>query len=215
MCRIPAWSLPSQTPSMKTNYLLIDYENVQPRNLARFAGMPVKVLVFHGAKQLNVPIQLANELQELGRDAKYIQISGSGRNALDFHIAFTIGELSRDDPEGNFHVLTKDKGFDPLIEFARRKGISVQRCGDVAHKPSPSSGDGMSLEEKIKAIVKHLNSLGKCRPKKRKTLSNTINSRFQNRLDSEEIEQLIAALRKRGHISLAGDKVDYRSKSVD
>lgn len=53
-----------------------------------------------------VPVEFANELQKLGSDAEYIRISGNGSNALDFHIAFTIGELSKADPNAYFHVVT-------------------------------------------------------------------------------------------------------------
>jgi hypothetical protein len=78
---------------LKTNYLLLDYENIHPKNLSLLDGHPFKVLVFVGANQTKVPLELAAALQSLGKDAKYIKISGNGPNALDFHIAFSIGEL--------------------------------------------------------------------------------------------------------------------------
>ena len=79
---------------MPTNYVLIDFENVQPKNLEVLSRHPFKVLVFVGASQTKVPYDLAEAMQQLGENARYIKIGGNGNNALDFHIAFYVGELS-------------------------------------------------------------------------------------------------------------------------
>ena len=96
---------------MKINYLLIDYENVQPKNLSVLNGHPFKVIVFIGANQTKIPVEFARALQAMGGDADYVQISGNGHNAVDFHIAFTIGELSKSDSDGYFHIISKDTGL--------------------------------------------------------------------------------------------------------
>ena len=77
---------------MKTEIVLIDFENVQPTNMDGLTGGPYKVKVFVGAKQTKIPFEMARALQAL--DTEYIQIDGNGRNALDFHIAYYIGRLA-------------------------------------------------------------------------------------------------------------------------
>ncbi|NIA27393.1 MAG: hypothetical protein GWP02_04995, partial [Desulfobulbaceae bacterium] len=101
---------------MATNYVLIDFENVHPKNLELLTKHPFKVFVFVGASQTKVPFDLADSMQFLGNDARYIKISGNGQNALDFHIAYYIGELAGKDADAQFHIISKDKGFDPLIQ---------------------------------------------------------------------------------------------------
>ena len=101
---------------MATNYVLIDFENVQPKNLEILAEHPFKVYVFVGANQTKVSFDQAAAMQAMGEDAKYIKIAGNGPNALDFHIAFYIGELSMRDPMAKFNIISKDTGFDPLIK---------------------------------------------------------------------------------------------------
>jgi len=108
---------------LPTNYVFIDYENVQPKNLEILANYPFKVFVFVGANQTRVPFDLAAAMQELGENAKYIKISGNGPNALDFHIAYYIGALATQDPSGYFHVISKDTGFDPLITHLKAKKL--------------------------------------------------------------------------------------------
>ena len=57
---------------MATNYVLIDFENVQPRNLELLTKHPFKVFVFVGASQTKVSFDLADSMQLLGNDARYI-----------------------------------------------------------------------------------------------------------------------------------------------
>ena len=114
--------------------MLIDYENVQPKNLEILENHPFKVFVFVGANQVKVPFDLAVAMQSLGKGAKYIKISGNGPNALDFHIAYYIGELASQDPKGYFHIISKDTGFDPLIKHLKTKNIRVLRENNVSYK---------------------------------------------------------------------------------
>ncbi|MHB8898268.1 MAG: PIN domain-containing protein [Thermoguttaceae bacterium] len=199
---------------MKTNYLLIDFENVQPKTLALLNGAPFKVFVFLGANQSKVPVEFAKELQKLGSDAEYIQISGNGSNALDFHIAFTIGQLSKTDPDGYFHVISKDAGFDPLIRYAKKKGIHLHRSNDIGAIPLLKLSNAKTSPEKIAAIVQHLMPRGVSRPRKVKTLSSTINALFQKKLSETELAELIASLEKGGHISIEGENVTYHTQSI-
>ena len=48
-------------------------------------------------------------MQALGDRANYVEIDGSGPNALDFHIAYYIGELATADPTGSFTSSAKTK----------------------------------------------------------------------------------------------------------
>lgn len=100
---------------MKTNFVLVDFENVQPKNVGCLSGGPFKIKVFVGTNQAKVPLEMARALQAFGPDAEYIQIDGNGRNALDFHIAYYIGRLAAEHPNSSFYVVSKDSGFDPLI----------------------------------------------------------------------------------------------------
>ena len=112
---------------MKTNYILIDLENVQPNNLEILKGHDFKVIVFVGANQTKISFDLAIAMQSLGSTAEYIKIDGNGPNALDFHIAFYIGQISAIDNNCYFHIISKDSGFDPLIRHLKSKKIYAQK----------------------------------------------------------------------------------------
>lgn len=199
---------------MKTNYLLIDFENVQPKTLSLLNGAPFKVFVFLGANQSKVSVEFAKELQKLGSDAEYIQISGNGSNALDFHIAFTVGELSKTDPTAYFHIISKDAGFDPLIEYARKKGVLLHRSKEIGDIPLLKLSNAKTTTEKVTAILNNLIPRGASRPRKVRTLSSTINALFKKELSETELAELIASLKKGGHISIEGENVTYHIRST-
>lgn len=195
---------------LPTNYVLIDFENVQPKNLEILLNHPFKIFVFVGANQTKVPFDLATAMQNFGDNAKYLKISGNGQNALDFHIAFYIGQLSLQDPEGFFHIISKDTGFDPLIKHLRTKNIRVQREKDLAEIPVLRISSAANNNEKISAIIKNLAGRGQSRPRKVKTLANTINSLFTRKLEENELSALIKVLKERKYIVVKDSNVSYK-----
>ena len=120
---------------MSSNFILIDFENVQPDSLAAVEQAKFSVIVFVGASQTKVPFEIASALQQMGPNAAYVKISGNGKNALDFHIAFWIGQLSSRYPSAAFHVISKDNGFDPLIAHLKERGISATRTPSISDIP--------------------------------------------------------------------------------
>jgi diadenosine tetraphosphate (Ap4A) HIT family hydrolase len=195
---------------LATNYILIDFENVHPKNLELVTKHPFKVFVFVGASQTKVPFDLADSMQLLGNSAKYIKIAGNGQNALDFHIAYYIGELAGKDPDAHFHIISKDKGFDPLVKHLKGRKIKVMRETDLAEIPLLRVPVSTSNDEKIAAIVKNLGGRGQSRPRKVRTLENTINNLFTRKLDKSELGSLIKDLQKRKLIVVNQGNVSYK-----
>ncbi len=195
---------------LPTNYVLIDYENVQPKNLEILENHPFKVFVFVGANQAKVPFDLAVAMQSLGNNAKYIKISGNGPNALDFHIAYYLGELVTTDPKGYFHIISKDTGFDPLIKHLKSKNIRVLREKDLAEIPVLRISNATNSDEKITAIINNLSGRGQSRPRKIKTLTNTINSLFTEKLEEKELLSIVKKLEEQKYIVVNENNVSYK-----
>lgn len=195
---------------MPTNYVLIDFENVQPKNLSILAAHPFKVFVFIGASQTKVPRHVAVAMQALGDRAQYVEIDGNGPNALDFHIAYYIGELAAADPTGSYHIISKDRGFDPLIRHLKGKNIQVRRESDLAEIPNLRIPKKAKKDDKIDAIVKNLVGRGQSRPRKVKTLQNTISHLVSENLTEAELAALIGELQKRKLIVINDGNVKYK-----
>ena len=199
---------------MKTHYILIDYENVQTKSLAVLQGasnQEFQIMVFVGANQSKIPIELVSSMQSFGNKAKYVQITGSGRNALDFHIAYYLGALTEREPKAIFHVISKDTGYDQLIRHLKGKRINAARQKDLFDIPWLSSANTKPADEQLTAIVNNLSARGSGRPRKVKTLKNSINSLFGNKLDPARIDSLVDDLQAQNYVVIKQENVTYRN----
>ena len=195
---------------MKLNYVLIDYENVQPEMVAMLASETFRVLVFVGASQTKIGFELADVLARKANGSHFIKATGNGSNALDFHIAYQLGRLAVQEPNAYFHVISKDKGFDPLIEHLKEQGIHASRSLtvtdiEIVKKPSAS----MQEDELLSAAIEYLVRRGPQRPASLKTLTNSIGALFQPKLEASVTETLLAKLAEQGVFSYDGAKLKY------
>ena len=194
---------------MRTNYVLIDYESVQPEDLSALRQDHFRVIVFVGAHQTKLAFETAAALQQMGSNAEYVKISGTGPNALDFHIAFYIGKFAEKDPEAYFHIVSKDAGFDPLLihlKTLKLRALRVKAIGDI---PLLKAGNARSTPERIAVIVDDLHKRGAAKPRTVATLTSTIVALFQKQLSPDEISALLGDLKARGYVSVVGNKVSY------
>jgi hypothetical protein len=113
-------------------HVLIDYESIQPRHLETWADEDTNVTVFVGAHQERLPFDFVAAMQALGARARYVKIARAGKNALDFHLAFYLGELAAREPTATFRVMSRDGGFDVLIEHLQARGLTVERISNEA-----------------------------------------------------------------------------------
>jgi PIN domain len=194
---------------MRINYVLIDLENVLPASLLGLDAEFFKVLIFVGANQTKIPFELASAAQRLGERAAYIKIAGNGSNALDFHIAYYIGQLAQADPTAYFHIVSKDTGFDPLIQHLKSHKIGVTRSKEVSEIPLLKAANSKTLREKVAVVICNLKQRGSSKPRTVKTLSSTVMSLFQKQLPDEELALLLAELQSAGAITITDNKVSY------
>ncbi|MDI1298949.1 PIN domain-containing protein [Methylotenera sp.] len=194
---------------MKTNFVLIDYENVQPKLLSALNQEQFRVFIFVGENQSKIPFELVETLQEFGTKAKYIKIDGNGHNALDFHIAFYIGQLAKEEPNSYFHIISRDKGFDPLIKHLKTIKILCARSLEVKDMPLFKALNSSSETERINAVIDNLKQRGSSKPRKEKTLNSTINSLFQKSLSGHELANLIETLKSKKIITIKDGNITY------
>ncbi len=202
-----------ETQGLKPEFILIDFENVQPKNLGALSGQAVRIKIFLGSNQAKIPVAMAQAMQTFGPDAEYIQIEGNGTNALDFHIAYYIGRLAAEHPGSSFHIVSKDTGFDPLIRHLKAKGISCDRTkalSEAAAVKIPNSGPN---GQKIDAVIDNLAKRRAAKPRTLKTLRSTIKALFVDQLSDEELDALIAELTERGVVKVSDGKVHYELPS--
>lgn len=204
---------------MRTNYVLIDFESVQVKSLALLAGEHFRVHLFLGPNHTKVPSDLVLTMHDFGERAKYIRLSSPGPNALDFHIAYYLGALAAADPEGFFHVISKDTGFDPLIRHlkdkkvfsARSESIEAMPCFQPQANTQASRGSAELNEELaklVKTVVDDLIKRKSAKPRKVATLRSTVLARL-GKSAAGSLDAVMAALVREGYVTTQGDKVGY------
>lgn len=218
---------------MRTNYVLIDFENVAVKSLSLLRAEEFRVVVFLGPNNTKLPVDLVLAMQDFGDRAEYVTLEKAGPNALDFHIAYYLGVLAAADPQGFFHIISKDTGFDLLIKHLKGKKIYSARSPSIesmpcfaaqapapAAKPAPAVAAapaakkkappaGQSAGELIKIAVHDLIRRKAARPRKQKTLLGTLQVACGKDLPLESIQAVFEGLVDQGYVIVDGAKVSY------
>jgi hypothetical protein len=193
----------------RTNYVLIDYESVQPSQLELLNRDGFIAYVFVGKAQTRLSFETVSAIQDLGDRAKYIKICGAGPNALDFHIAFYIGQIGATDPDAFFHIISKDKGFDPLIEHLRERKVFSVRSETIWDIPIIRAITAKTSKERMGLVLDRLMS-GNPRPRTLSALRSAIDAILYKQVGGPEIQAVIDRMVKAGIVTLADEKVSFK-----
>ena len=201
---------------MKTNYVLIDFENVRPDNLELLDQEWIRVLLFVGKNQTKLPVKIVTGIQRLGSRAQYVEMCGTGHNALDFHIAYYIGKLAAEDKGAYFHIVSGDQGFDPLVEHLKNEKVFVARVKAIAEIKAiiQASMSAKTPEERIAFAKERLIHPNTQRPRSRKTLTNHVGTMFAKLLSPEELDAVVEGLLADGCVRVNGKRVEYADEGL-
>ena len=218
--------------------LLVDFENIQDLDyLKKLRNTDFEVRVFLGPQQAKLPTALVRQAQPFGSRLHWIQMEGHGKNALDFHIAYTVGLLSAEARKRRIFILSKDTGFDPLISYLEKRNIACERIEELGkfltekgpsqtspppaiNTPKPNPIPQMlplaatpSKTPTLADVILHLNAIPpRTRPKKPKTLAAHLASHFKKQSPSTDFSLVVKELAKLGKISVIDDKLTYHNK---
>ena len=191
---------------MTQEILLVDFENVQQVDLSRLDD-GTNIIIFVGASQKAIPIELVTSAQKLGARVEWQKIEGSGSNALDFHIACHLGRVLEKSPQVECLVLSKDKGFDPLLRSLNKIGLKCQRINSLLElDPKSAPVDDPNYRRVVEVLGK---SDKKTRPRRIKTLSQHISSIFQKNIAQKDVDRIIDMLFANKMISETNNTISY------
>ena len=200
---------------MKINYVLIDFENVAPDNLELLNQEWIRVRLFVGKNQTKLPFPMVKAIQKLGSRAEYVEMAGTGHNALDFHIAFYIGRISATDKDAYFHIVSNDTGFDPLIAHLKSEHIFADRVSNIGEISALAQANAVSKspEEKIDFAKERLIRPNATRPRTRKTLTSHVATMFLKTLSEEDVAVVVEGLFKCGCVREDGKRLVYSDET--
>lgn len=162
------------------NHVFVNFENVHTFYADLLGTKAVSFVFLLGPRQTKLDAGLVEKMLEHASAVELIRLTSSGNNALDFVLAYNLGRKSLADPTANFHIISKDKGYDALIEHLRSCHIHARRhdsfatltfsrspkpVATLAPKPEPAGP-----EESVSRVQEHLRKNVTNRPKKKNTL---------------------------------------------
>ena len=200
---------------MRTNYVLIDFENVTPDNLDLLDQEWIRVFLFVGKNQTKLPFPMVKAIQKLGSRAEYVEMTGTGHNALDFHIAFYIGRISATDKDAYFHIVSNDTGFDPLITHLKQEHVFSDRVSKIEEIPALAQANAVSKSpvERIDFAKERLVRPNAARPRTRKTLTSHVAAMFLKTLSEDDVAAVVEGLFKCGCVHEDGKRLIYSDET--
>lgn len=123
---------------MPKKLLLVDYENKHKVDLSPLDAN-FRAIIFVGANQHAPKASTKRDTGHKFSRVDFLKISGAGKNALDFHIAFELGRTFESAPATQCFVLSGDKGFDPLLRHLNAHGMDCRRVESVSELLTPST----------------------------------------------------------------------------
>ena len=178
-----------ETPSCEpVHHIFVDFENVKKCDLTWVGARNTRLHLFIGAQQKKLDVELVGKLMQHASTVELIMVKKSGKNALDFVLAYHVGREVLADPRGYFHIIARDSGYDALVEFLGERNVRVKRHADwqalgvvpefwavarpAMQKPgTPAQGPaGSALPAGAAKVFDGLKKSEMSRPKKLKTL---------------------------------------------
>lgn len=111
---------------MTKRLLLVDYENIHRIDLSVLDDS-FRAIIFVGASQTVPRAARSKVTAHRFRRVEFQKVAGAGKNALDFHIAFSLGRTFETARDTVCIVLSRDKGFDALLLHLNNSGLRCYR----------------------------------------------------------------------------------------
>lgn len=106
---------------------MIDYENVKTGGLNGISRLTDadRVIIFYSENANRLTFDLHQRLMASTAKIEYREVSVGGHNALDFQLVTYLGFLIAQDPNGQYLIISNDRGFEYVVNFWRRDGLSI------------------------------------------------------------------------------------------
>jgi hypothetical protein len=204
------------------NHVFVDYENVHTVDPGIIGSKAVHVTLLLGAKSTKLHAALVEKLMQHAATVEMIRLTSSGRNALDFALAYYVGRAVLADPTGYFHIVSKDKGYDALIEHLRSKHIRARRHDDfttltfsapppapanirpvvtpVAKPPTKPKPPVTALETLETQVLKYLRKPSTNRPRTQPKLVSHLITHLGKKVTETEVVELVGIMSQAGHL---------------
>ena len=119
------------------NLIFVDYENVSIKGLNGIEnlGDDSIVYLFYSENTAHLPMTTVATLNSSKSEMRCI-LTKVGKNALDFILASVLGFVIKERfQEDTFYIVSKDKGFDVLVDYWKGNKVTVKAITSLSQIP--------------------------------------------------------------------------------
>ena len=133
------------------NYL-VDYENVNRDGLNGVGKLDSNnsVYIFYSEKADSMTFGLHKRLMETEANVEYFKATVGTKNSLDFQLVSFLGYKIAQNEEESYVIVSKDTGYNSVVEFWSRKKIKISRAESITSDRQHSSEN---LLEKVAEVL--------------------------------------------------------------
>ena len=113
-------------PHTPQNHVFVDVENIKSINPAVLSLKQLVIHLFLGPMDKKLEVEVVEAILTNSHGVRLIRSPKNGKNALDFVLAYHLGQAAMAEPKAYFHILSKDCGFDSLVELLQSKQIKAR-----------------------------------------------------------------------------------------
>jgi len=110
-------------PLPRNNHVFVDCENIHQIDPTHIGAKTVKFHFLFGANQKKLDLDAVEKINKHAGSVELIRLASTGPNALDFILSYHLGRIAITDPLAYFHIVSKDKGYRPLIDHLKQNGL--------------------------------------------------------------------------------------------
>lgn len=135
---------------------LIDYENTGVKGLVGIEQLKEDdlIIIFYGPKTGAVPFDEHVKICQAASQVKYIKTTKTAKNYLDFQLTTYLGYLVGQTDVKEYYVISKDSGYDSVIDFWKKWGIRIVRKENIAGQKIAAKAATGKAAGKQKTTVK-------------------------------------------------------------
>lgn len=215
--------LSQKTRDPKTTHrVFVDFENVPSVDLGEIGGQPIAVTLLLGKSQRRLDVGLVQQIRRHASQIELIEMDASGRNALDLALAYHLGRAAVAHPGDCFHIISRDRDFEPLMAHLRHAGVGVFRHDAFgvpavlgAARPARRTERRPAASDKATIVLNRLRKASAGRPTRMSTLLSHVKAQFAEPLAEGEAESIVRSLVERGAVAVdTRNRVTYPEPPV-
>ena len=116
------------------SYYLVDYENVKKDGLNGINELSKEdtVCIFYSDNADTLTFDLHRRINESEAEIIFQKVEVGTKNALDFQLATYLGYIIAERKEQEYHLVTKDNGFNILCTYWGKQNVKITMVTDLS-----------------------------------------------------------------------------------